>query len=61
MAKELTYLRDKRWEVERNVRKNYDFGMISLDCVNFKLRLIDHILGVINHLENYIRTDFTTK
>lgn len=35
--------------------------MVYLDCVKFKERILDHIKGLIEHLEHYIRSDFTNK
>ena len=61
MRKELFTLRDKRWEVEGKVHDIYDFGMVELNCEEFKGRLVNHIVGLIDHLEVYVKSDFTTK
>lgn len=61
MSDELFGLRDLVWKVLGNIHNQYDFGMVYLDCQKFKDRMLQHINGLIDHLENYIRADFTTK
>jgi hypothetical protein len=61
MKDELFFLRDLVWKVHENVFNQYDFGMVYLDCVKFKERILKHIKDLSDHLENYIRNDFTNK
>jgi hypothetical protein len=61
MREELFFLRALVWKVLENVDNQYDFGVVYLDCVKFKERILDHIRGLIEHLEHYIRSDFTNK
>lgn len=61
MKEDLFFLRDLIWKVKENIFDQYDFGMIYLDCVKFKDRILSHINGLINHLEHYVRSDFTNR
>ena len=61
MKEELFFLRDLIWKVLENIHNQYDFGMVYLDCVKFKDRILTHIKELIDHLETYIRSDFTNK
>jgi hypothetical protein len=61
MKEELFFLRDLIWKVLENIHNQYDFGMVYLDCVKFKERILTHIKELIDHLETYIRSDFTNK
>ena len=49
------------WKVLENVNNQYDFGLVYLDCLKFKDRILNHIKELIDHLESYIRSDFTNK
>jgi len=61
MKDELFFLRDLIWKVLENIHNQYDFGMVYLDCTEFKGVILDHIKDLIDHLETRVRTDFTTK
>jgi hypothetical protein len=61
MRSEIFYLRDLVWKVLENVNNQYDFGLVYLDCLKFKDRILNHIKELIDHLESYIRSDFTNK
>ena len=61
MKEELFSLRDLTWKVLENIHNQYDFGSVYLDCTKFKERILSHIKSLIDHLENYIRSDFTNK
>jgi hypothetical protein len=36
MRGELNYLRNLTWKIQDDIRNEYDFGMILLDCRKFK-------------------------
>ena len=59
MRDELFSLRDLIWKVLENVHDQYDFGMVYLDCTDFKERILSHIRELITHLEQYIRGAFS--
>lgn len=61
MKNELFDLRDLIWKVLENIHNQYDFGMVFLDCCKFKERILQHIKDLIEHLEVYIKTDFSNK
>jgi len=61
MKEDLFFLRDLVWKVRENINNQYDFGMVYLDCVKFKDRILAHIRDLVNHLEHYMRSDFTTR
>lgn len=61
MKDELFALRDLVWKVLENVHDQYDFGMVYLDCVKFKDRILSHIRELVAHLEAHIRSDFSAK
>lgn len=61
MKEDLFFLRDLVWKVRENINNQYDFGMVYLDCVKFKDRILGHIQDLVNHLEHYMRSDFTTR
>lgn len=61
MRSEIFQLRDLVWKVLENINNQYDFGLIYLDCLKFKDRILSHIKELIDHLESYIRSDFTNK
>lgn len=61
MRSEIFQLRDLVWKVLENVNNQYDFGLVYLDCLKFKDRILNHIKELIDHLESYIRSDFTNK
>lgn len=61
MRSEIFQLRDLVWKVLENISNQYDFGLIYLDCLKFKDRILSHIKELIDHLESYIRSDFTNK
>lgn len=58
MREELFSLRDLIWKVLENVHDQYDFGMVYLDCIKFKERILAHIRELIVHLEHSIRSAF---
>ena len=43
MKEDLFFLRDMIWKVRENIYDQYDFGMVYLDCVKFKDRILSHI------------------
>lgn len=61
MKEEIFGLREQVWKVMFNIHNQYDFGMVYLDCVKFKDRILGHINGLIHHLESYVKSEFTTK
>jgi len=61
MREELFFLRALVWKVLEAVDNQYDFGLVYLDCTAFKNRITTHIRDLVEHLENYVRIDFTNK
>ena len=61
MKEDLFFLRDLIWKVRENIYNQYDFGMVYLDCVKFKDRILTHIQSLVDHLEHYVRSDFTNR
>lgn len=58
---ELFNLRALIWKILENIHNQYDYGIVYLDCVAFKDRIVGHIRFLIDHLESYVRLDFTNK
>mmetsp|Transcript_42575 Transcript_42575/g.65310 ORF Transcript_42575/g.65310 Transcript_42575/m.65310 type:complete len:203 (+) Transcript_42575:1608-2216(+) len=61
MKEELFFLRDMVWKVLENVHNQYDFGLIHLDCTEFKNRVVTHIKELVEKLEYTIWNEFTQK
>jgi len=61
MREELFFLRGLVWKILESVHSQYDFGMVYLDCEQFKERVVSHVQGLVKHLEHYIQSDFTAK
>lgn len=61
MKQELETLRKIQWKVLETVHNQYDFGLVYLDCVKFKDRVLQHAKGLEKFLEDYLKSDFTAK
>jgi len=59
-VEEFKILRGAYWDVQRNVDKIYDFGLIQMDCQIFLKNIIKHLDKLITHLISYIRNDVST-
>ncbi|CDW77756.1 dynein heavy chain axonemal [Stylonychia lemnae] len=49
------------WEIREEINNQYDFGLVYLDCLPFKERILKHIKSLIDHLENYAKKEFLNK
>jgi hypothetical protein len=58
---ELFFLRELVWKVLETIHSQYDFGMVYLDCMQWKDRIVSHVQGLVLHLEGYLQGDFTAK
>lgn len=61
MREEINYLRNMIWKIQDDIRNEYDFGTILLDCRKFKKSILSHVNDLINHLQNYLRNEFNKK
>lgn len=41
-----------------DIREEYDFGLILLDCTEFKRNTLENVKSLIEQLEEHIRSDF---
>lgn len=61
MRHELYSLRKISWNVQEAVQNQYDFGLIDLDCRHFKQKVLSHCRDLIEHLEQFLRSEFLSK
>lgn len=54
---EFKILRGAYWDVQRNIDKVYDFGLIQMDCNQFLKYVVKHLDKLITHLTAYLRND----
>lgn len=54
---EFENLRGAYWDVQRNVEKFYDFGLIQMDCTVYLRNIMKHLDKLIKHLTQYLRND----
>lgn len=54
-------LRNVFWDVQLSVENVYDFGIVALDCTQFKEIVKKHLEKLINHLSRYVVQDFLQK
>ena len=61
MREEIVAIRNHKWTTMANIRDEYDFGLLYLDCKPLKVDIINHCDELLAVLEKYIKTEFLEK